>query len=156
MFRLFDYFDAIDAADYDGLTRPDVASTLTPAERAQLTASDLPRQKGQTWLFTDGLFDTGLEPLLTSLRGARQEVRLVHILTPAELAPNLSGELRLLDIELGTGKNIAMSAGVLARYQEVLTDFLMQTRAICEQYGITYTQVNTENAVEQSRFEMLM
>jgi uncharacterized protein (DUF58 family) len=154
MFRLFDFLEGMDATNHEAVA--DVLVSTDDMARAFRTPGGLPRHKGQTWLFTDGLFRSGFAETLLNLSAARQEVHLVHILAPAELAPTLSGELRLLDVERGTAKQIALSERVLRRYDHVLTDFRTQLQTLCGEHGANYHFVRADAPVIQNIFQLLM
>ena len=43
---------------------------------------------------------------------------LLHLLTPEELAPDLRGELRLVDAETGARRDVTLDRATLAAYHE--------------------------------------
>ncbi|MEW9701641.1 DUF58 domain-containing protein [Paenibacillus sp. SI8] len=110
--------------------------------------SNLPKQPGMTWLFSDFLYEQGVEEALTYLLAAKQEVVAVQILAPEELAPELLGELRLIDSETGAAKEVAMSRKVLEAYREVAEQYTSKLRAFCYERGITYMLASTSVPVE--------
>ncbi|MEF3311733.1 DUF58 domain-containing protein [Paenibacillus sp. GYB004] len=103
----------------------------------------LPRQPGMTWLFSDFLYESGVYETLNMLAAARQEVVVVQVLSPEELHPELTGDLRLVDIESGTGKEVAMSGKVLKAYKEALDSYTGALRGYCHERGITYALAPT-------------
>jgi len=112
--------------------------------------SKLPRRPGQTWLFTDGLYATGIEQALSALIGSGQEVVFVHLLSPGELCPELDGELHLIDSELRTGKDIALSPGVLTKYHQALKEHQEDIRSLCGRKGVTYLFIDTGTPLEST------
>ncbi|MCQ6557824.1 DUF58 domain-containing protein [Paenibacillus mendelii] len=117
---------------------------------AFMSPSSLPRLAGQTWLFTDGLYAEGMERVLSALIGARQEVVFVHLLSPAELRPDLNGELRLIDSELKTGKDVALGTSVIESYLRALKQHQSDIRTLCGKCGAGYLFVDTGIPLEQT------
>lgn len=100
--------------------------------------SILPRQAGMTWLFSDFLYEQGIEESLKYLLAAKQEVVAVQVLAPEELNPDLTGELRLIDSESGAAREVAMSSKVLQAYREAALQYTQTLKAFCYEQGITY------------------
>lgn len=107
------------------------------------TAGALPRRSGAAWLFTDGMYERGLEETLQALRAAGQSVVVVAVLSPEELNPGLTGELRLIDSELGTGKEVAISSAVLSCYREEIDAHIGEWKRICGENGAAFLALNT-------------
>ncbi|RAV19752.1 DUF58 domain-containing protein [Paenibacillus contaminans] len=103
----------------------------------------MPRQPGMTWIFSDFLFEDGVEETLKTLLAAKQEVVVVQVLAEEEWNPQLSGDLRLLDIETGMGKEVAISRKVLDVYRETVKQYTESLRRFCRERGITYEFVLT-------------
>jgi uncharacterized protein (DUF58 family) len=106
--------------------------------RALARPGVLPRSPGMTWLFSDFLYESGVRETLNLLLAAKQEVAVIQVLSREELAPGYTGDLRLIDIETGTGKEVAMSARVLNLYRETLEAYTSELRAFCHERGIAY------------------
>jgi uncharacterized protein (DUF58 family) len=74
--------------------------------------------KGVAVVISDFLSEPGeVRPALTALRGAGDEVHLVQVLSPEELAPSLQGELRLVDSESGQSVELTAGKEAFAAYQ---------------------------------------
>lgn len=108
--------------------------------------SALPVKAGVTWLITDGLYDQGFEQLLAKLRARQQEVVVVLIMHQEELEPQLAGELKLIDIELRSSKEVAISSGIIARYREELHYFLDQLKLSCGRYDVPLYMFNSSES----------
>lgn len=145
-FRLFSFLQ--DAAP---VGKGDLAIALRKPEV-------LPRQSGMTWIFSDLWLERGAEGLAETLsffQAAGQEIVLVHVLSEAELRPTLSGDLRLLDSELGTGKEIALTGKILERYNRALGDYMKEIGSYCSSRGIRYVLAPTYVPLEQGIVEIL-
>lgn len=113
-------------------------------------AGALPRRSGAAWIFTDAMFEHGVEETIVSLLAAGQRVVLVHLLSPDELSPELNGELKLIDSELGTGKEVAIGHKILADYRKAVGNYRNELQRICAERGVVYIFVNTETPLEQT------
>ncbi|NIK75482.1 uncharacterized protein (DUF58 family) [Paenibacillus castaneae] len=113
-------------------------------------AGALPRRSGAAWIFTDAMFEHGVEETIISLLAAGQRVVLVHLLSPDELSPELNGELKLIDSELGTGKEVAIGHKILTDYRQAVGNYRNELQRICAERGVVYIFVNTETPLEQT------
>lgn len=104
----------------------------------------LPKQPGMSWVFSDFLYESGVEEALNALIAARQEVAVVQILSPEEVRPTLTGDLRLVDSELGGGKEVAISGKILKAYQSAVFQYTELLRKFCYERGITYMLAVTD------------
>lgn len=104
----------------------------------------LPRQAGMTWIFSDFLYEEGVEDALKYIQAAKQEVIVVQVLAPEELDPKLAGELRLIDSESRAAREVAMSSKVLQNYRAAAMGYTQMVRAFCHERGITYLLAVTD------------
>lgn len=111
--------------------------------RAFQSGVALPRRAGVTWLFSDGLYDEGLENLLNQLQARGQEVVFVHILHAEEWNPQLEGELKLIDIETNRKTEVAITPAILAKYEQGVAQFQRSLKQRCETRGIAYYSMNS-------------
>lgn len=114
------------------------------------SAAALPKRPGAAWVFTDALFERGIEEAIVSLLAAGQQVVLVQLLSPDELNPVLSGELKLIDSELGTGKEVAVGHKLLKQYREAVAGYQGELKRICAERGAAYVFVNTAIPLEET------
>lgn len=112
-------------------------------EKALAQPGSLPRQPGMTWLFSDFLYESGVRETLNMLLAAKQEIVVVQVLSPEELHPDYDGDLRLIDVETGFSKEVAMSGKVLKRYRDTLESFTNGLRSFCHERGIAYAVAPT-------------
>lgn len=115
-----------------------------------------PRRAGTTWLITDAMYEQGLEETLLTLLAAGQQVVFIHVLSTEEYNPSMTGELKLIDSELGSGKEVALSYSVLAKYRETVQAFQEELKKLCGERGITYIFVDTSAPIADTVLNTLL
>ena len=93
-------------------------------------------------LFSPAGFKDGFGALLA--RG--HEVGLIHVLSPDEVRPTLSGDVRLVDVETREEVEVTLDGVTINRYRERLQTWLADTAAYCGSRGIHYIPVTTNLA----------
>lgn len=109
--------------------------------------SRLPRLPGMTWIFSDCWTETGeqeLEDVMARLQAARQEVVLVQVLTRGEMEPKLTGDLKLIDAELGTAKEAALTGRLVEAYEREFAAYRARLAEFCSRRGIAYVLAPTD------------
>ncbi len=114
-----------------------------------------PGRAGLTLLLTDGYDPAGLDAGLAALAGRGHEVILLHLLTPDELAPELRGDLRLVDAETGVKREVTVDGAALAAYQRQLAAWQAELRALAGKHGGRYACLRTDAPVKQQVLEGL-
>jgi uncharacterized protein (DUF58 family) len=102
-----------------------------------------PRRPGLAILISDLYSSEGLRPTLRKLQGRGQEVRVLHLLSPDELDPVLSGELRLLDCESGAAVEASLDGTLRSLYRRRLQEWRSQLQTECRQRRAGYLPLNT-------------
>lgn len=105
------------------------------------------RKPGMVVLVTDG-FGPGLDEGLRTLAGRKFAVTLVQVLAPEELRPPLTGDLRLVDAETGEAREVTISAGLLAHYQQRLDAHFADLTRLGNRYGIPILRLSTDEPFE--------
>jgi uncharacterized protein (DUF58 family) len=152
--QAFALFDFLTNLRIDGATHLQAVLTQYAAQA---------RQPGPLIIFSD-LLDSATGPSdqepawmrgLTPLLGRRFEVSLVHLLSPDEVDPTLTGDLRLLDVETGQSVEVTADYEALARYKTGLTTWQAEIRSWCAQRNVTYVSVTTNVPFETFIFAFL-
>ncbi|MBE7471693.1 MAG: DUF58 domain-containing protein [Anaerolineae bacterium] len=124
------------------------------------------RHPGPLLIFSD-LFDSSSQPSnpptfqpsfassLTPLLSRRFEISLIHLLSPDEVDPPLTGDLRLLDVETGHTVEITADYESLARYKAGLASWQTEIREWCGKRNIAYVPVTTDTPFEEFIFAFL-
>jgi uncharacterized protein (DUF58 family) len=105
--------------------------------------------RGILVLLTDLMDKSGYEAALRILLAQQMDLYVVQILAPEELAPELAGDLKLIDCEDQQVAEVTISRPLLDRYQRTLDDFMRQARQYCTQRGVTYLLAPTNRPLEQ-------
>jgi uncharacterized protein (DUF58 family) len=105
--------------------------------------------RGISIVITDGLVEDGLEEGLKYLKYMKQDIYLCHILSPQELEPELDGALELVDIETNDIIEVTASGELLDMYEKSLKRFLNNIKQQCKKFGIRYTLLRSDMALEE-------
>lgn len=89
-------------------------------------------------------YQTGLKALMQR----RFDVTAIQVLAPEEIAPDLAGDLRLVDCETGEPREISVTRGLLRSYHERLSAFQGEFRRFCLRYGINALSLTAADSFE--------
>jgi len=95
-------------------------------------------------LFKEG-FDSGLRRLISD----RYELYVIQMLSPQEIDPDLTGDLRLVDTEDGDAADVTISGALLAFYRRNLSAYCNELKAFCTRRGATYVLTNSAEPAER-------
>ncbi len=114
------------------------------AERIALTR----RGKGVMLIFSDFFFKDGYEAGLRMLVGRGYDVFCIQVLSPQEVEPPITGDLRLKDMEDGDLTEVTISAPLLKRYKANLAAYCDQLREFCARREITLLTLKSDTPVD--------
>lgn len=101
---------------------------LSAALRAYALAGG---RAGLVLLVSDLFSPSGIADGLSALAAHGHEVALLHLLTPDEVDPPLTGDLRLVDVETGETQEVTVDGGVRDLYRRRLAAWQDEIRTIC-------------------------
>jgi uncharacterized protein (DUF58 family) len=104
--------------------------------------------KGVVLVLSDFLDKGGFAEGLRYLIGRQLDIYVLQILSPQELAPDLTGDLKLVDCEDEDVAEITVSKMLLDRYKANLEAYCGSLRDYCLQRGITYLLTATNHPFE--------
>lgn len=107
------------------------------------------RGKGILVLITDLMDKNGYEAALRYLVAQQMDVYVVQVLSAAEIDPDVTGDLKLVDCEDRDVAEITVSAPLLNRYRTTLNAFIETARQFCNRRGMNYLLARTDRPVEQ-------
>jgi hypothetical protein len=125
-------------------------SALTPAGLVDLDAAlsecatrDVPRTSLAV-VVSDLLTPDGASAGLDALRARVGDLAVVHLVSPDELEPRLSGEVELIDEETGATLELGVSQDTLAAYRARLQAWLDARADDCHRRGMRYIRARTD------------
>jgi uncharacterized protein (DUF58 family) len=95
-------------------------------------------------VISDLLSPDGAASGLDSLRARLGDVAVVHIVSPQELDPSVSGEVELIDAESGRALELGVSLDTLAAYRTRFNAWLDARADECLRRGLRYIRVRTD------------
>lgn len=119
---------------------PEGGTDLVAASR--IVASTVSR--GPIVLVSD-LLQEGWQQAI-DLFGTARGGLVLHVLSPAELDPDLTGDLTLRDIETRTEVPVSMSGDAVDRYRDRMAGFVTEAARRCRRVGLEYVQVTADGA----------
>jgi uncharacterized protein (DUF58 family) len=99
-------------------------------------------------VLSDFLFKEGYDSGLRRLIGRQYDLYAIQVLCPQELSPDLSGELKLIDIEDADAAEITVSAALSKYYKRNLTAYCNELKDFCTSHGAVYVLTNSADSVE--------
>jgi len=121
---------------------------LSDFEKACRAATASRIGRGVTIVVSDFLFKQGYEAALRRLIGAKYDLYVIQVLSPQEISPELTGDLKLLDIEDADTAEITVSAALIKYYKRNLAAWCDELRNFCTNRGAVYVQANSADSVE--------
>ncbi|MFB3892777.1 MAG: DUF58 domain-containing protein [Phycisphaerae bacterium] len=99
-------------------------------------------------VLSDFLFKEGYEAGLKRLLSPRYDLYVIQVLSPQEIEPPLTGDLKLIDVEDGDAAEVTMSAAVLTHYKKTLAAFCTGLKQFAAKRGASYVLANSGQSVE--------
>lgn len=112
----------------------------------QLTARRI--GSGIMIVLSDFFFKEGFDSGLRRLIGRQYDLYVVQVLSGQELSPELSGDLKLIDIEDADNAEVTISGALLKYYKRNLNAYCNELKDFCTRRGATYVLVNSGDSVE--------
>jgi uncharacterized protein (DUF58 family) len=122
-------------------------------QRLQTYATSAPKP-GPLLLLSD-LMDDGWAVGLNTLAARGFDVSVMHILSPDEVNPNFTGDLKLLDSETKAAVEITGEYDLVERYRRGLADWREELRRFCGARGMQYAPIETSIPIEELLFARL-
>lgn len=137
MYRMVDYLQTIQAGDN--------VSLATGVKNFCVRNTG----KGILVLITDLMDKEGYEKALRFLIAQQMDVYVIQVLSPEEVDPDVSGDLKLVDCEDDDIAEITVSRPLLDRYKQTLASFIDGARDFCNRRGMMYLMTRTDTPIEQ-------
>ena len=135
--RMLDYLDSVEA---------DATASLEQGIKSFALRN---KGKGILVLITDLMEKSGYETALKYLISQNMDVYVIHVLSPAEIDPDITGDLKLVDSEDGDIAEVSMSQRLIDRYKSTLAQFIGGAQNFCSQRNIMYMMTSTDRPVDR-------
>lgn len=106
------------------------------------------RRRGLVVLISDFFDPEGYQMALNLLRFQRFELQVIQVVDPAELAPDFSGDFRLLDCETGQALDVTSNPSARAAFKAEITNFLSGLERYCLESHTGLLQATTNDPFE--------
>ena len=112
------------------------------------------RAKGVAVMISDFFDPEGFEAGLRRLALSGSDAYAIQVLAPEEYAPEVSGDIKLLDCETGAAVEVTVTPALLKRYQERREEFCDSMREFCLRRGIGYFLTTSDAPVDRLILEI--
>lgn len=103
---------------------------------------------GVCFIISDLLGDCGYQDMLDYLLYQKQQIVLVHLLSPEEYEPDLAGRVRLTDCENGDYRDLDITPEALRYYKQALRDYQAEIGSFCSRRGVLYVPASSGDSFE--------
>jgi uncharacterized protein (DUF58 family) len=107
------------------------------------------KRRGLVFLLSDFFDPAGYDEALAVLRYHHFDLHVIQVLDPAELHPDSSGDLRLIDSETASTFEVTADEALLAVYRESIATFVEGLVRFCAARGISYGHASTAVPFEE-------
>ena len=126
LWRMLDFLQKVEPAGANNLTQALRSFSLRCSGR------------GVVVLLSDLMDKGGYEEALRFLVARQMDVYVLQILSQEEIEPDVSGDLKLVDMEDADEAEVSVSPALLRRYRENLAAYRAQLQDFCNRRGIVY------------------
>jgi uncharacterized protein (DUF58 family) len=96
------------------------------------------KRRGLAVMLTDLYDPAGFEKGINTLRYAKFEPFVLHVVDPSEAKPDLRGDVRVYDCESGDEREVTVTAKVLERYSQAYEEYLDEAKRFCTTRQVSY------------------
>jgi uncharacterized protein (DUF58 family) len=105
--------------------------------------------KGIAVVLSDLMDKGGYEEGLRYLVARRMDVHVVQMLSPEELDPDISGDVKLIDVEDQDEAELTVTPALVERYRVALTAYRARVMEFCHRRGIGYLFTSTQTPFDR-------
>ncbi len=105
--------------------------------------------RGVAVLLTDFMDKEGFDEPLRFLLARQMDVYVIQILSQEEIEPEVTGDLKLIDIEDDDATEITVTAPLIRRYKQNLAAYRGALQEFCARRGIVYVFTSNQSPFEQ-------
>lgn len=97
---------------------------------------------------SDFFFKEGYESAMRRIIGRGYDLYAIQVLSPQEFAPEMTGDLKLVDIEDGDTAEVTISNALIKHYKKNLSAYCHQLQNYCVRRGASYVLAKSSDSVE--------
>ena len=97
---------------------------------------------------SDFLFKEGYDAGLRRLIGQNYDLYVIQVLSPGEFSPDITGELKLIDIEDDDIAEITVSGALMKYYKKTLNAYCNELKDFCSRRGAAYVLTKSSDSIE--------
>jgi uncharacterized protein (DUF58 family) len=132
--------------DFIGSLEADSAVDLNTSMRDFALRTTRP---GLCVIVSDLMSPTGYQEGLAALQSRGHEITLIHVLSPDEVTPPLTGDLQLMDIETNATQDVSVDEGMRDLYVKRLLAWRDEISAFSTKRGIHYATIETSTSWDE-------
>jgi hypothetical protein len=125
---------------------PDGPTDLSRACR-QIAAGR--RGAGVMIVLSDFLIKGGYDEGLRRLISRQYDLYVLQVLSPGEIDPPLTGDLRLEDVEDGDVAEITVTAGLIRQYKRNLAAWCGELETFCRRRGVACARIRSDDDTQE-------
>lgn len=107
------------------------------------------KRPGLVFLISDFLTSDDYQAGLSALQNRGHEVSVLHLLSPDEIEPALSGDFQLQDVETGLQRDMTINATMARLYRQQFDAWQGGLQQFCQRRNMNYAFVSTQQSFEQ-------
>lgn len=134
--RVFEFLRGVDAEGATGLEEG----------LKQFVAQN--KRRGLAVLISDLYDPKGFEQAINVLRYNKFEPFVLHVVDPEDARPDLSGDVRIFDVETGTEREVTVTKGVLDKYAKAYDEYLKEIEVFCTLKQVPYFRAPVDQAFD--------
>ncbi len=142
-------------AVFDFLDQLKPSGTQTNLARAMDALVKRKPHPGPAIVISDFYDPEGFEPGLNRLRYHKHEPHIIQVYDPSEAAPDMLGDLELVDAETGQSRKVTLSEASLRQYKEQYDKFVAALQHYSRTYGVTLTRASTHTPFDEVILKMM-
>jgi len=114
----------------------------------------LAKQPGPLIFITD-MYNPEWKEALSTLSNGKFEITLLHVLTPDEINPDFTGDIKLQDTETNEEVEITADYDLIQKYKTNMVNWKNEIELFCSQRGIHYIPLETTLPLQELLFSVL-
>ncbi|MCK4998149.1 MAG: DUF58 domain-containing protein [Anaerohalosphaera sp.] len=99
-------------------------------------------------ILSDFFFKEGYESAMRRIIGRGYDLYAIQVLSPQEFDPEMTGDLKLLDIEDSDVAEVTISNALIKHYKKNLSAYCAQLQDYCVRRGSSYVLAKSSDSVE--------